>query len=156
MARRLLVHSKGQTALLYENERVIARYKVSTAANGLGCEPNSNCTPHGRLVIAEKIGSDLPEGTVLRNRKSKGEVWSPTSSGPSASPEEDLVLTRVLWLAGQESHNVNTLERHIYVHGTNHESHLGFPVSHGCIRVSNKDIVELFDLLKVGDEVEVD
>jgi L,D-transpeptidase YbiS len=71
-----------------------------------------------------------------------------------ASSQEDLVLTRILWFDGKESHNANTLERYIYLHGTNQESFLGAPASHGSIRVSNKDILELFDLLQAGDEVE--
>ena len=156
MARRLVVHSGEQIALLYENGDIIRRYRISTAAKGLGCAVDSNCTPHGRLTIAQKIGFDLPEGAVLRNRKATGEIWSRDEASPLASSEEDLVLTRILWLAGKESHNANTLERYIYVHGTNHENHSGLPVSHGCIRVCNKDIIELFDLLEVGDEVEVD
>lgn len=153
--RRLVVHSEKQIALLYENGCVIRRYKVSTAANGLGCEPESNCTPHGKLTVAEKIGHGLREGAILKDRKATGEVWSSDPPNPWASSQEDLVLTRILWLDGKESHNANTLKRYIYLHGTNQESLLGTPVSHGCIRVSNKDILDLFDLLQVGDEVEV-
>ena len=156
MARKLAVHSNCQIALLYENGAIIRRYPVSTAANGLGCTADSNRTPHGRLTIAEKIGAGLPEGAVLRNRKATGEIWSPDASNPLASSKEDLILTRILWLAGKEPHNANTLERYIYVHGTNHENDLGSPVSHGCVRVSNKDVIEFFDFLEVGDEVEVD
>lgn len=153
--RRLVVDSEAQVALLYENGCVIRRYTVSTATNGLGCAPGSNCTPHGKLAVAEKIGSGLPEGAILRDRKATGELWSSDPSNPLASSQEDLVLTRILWLGGKESHNANTLERYIYLHGTNQENLLGTPASHGCIRMSNKDIVELFDLLRVGDEVDV-
>ncbi len=153
--RKLVVDSGKQIALLYENGCVIRRYKVSTAANGLGCGPGSNCTPHGKLIVAEKIGHGLGEGAILKDRKATGEVWSSDPPNPWASSQEDLVLTRILWLDGKESHNANTLKRYIYLHGTNQESLLGMPASHGCIRVSNKDIVELFDLLQVGDEVEV-
>jgi L,D-transpeptidase YbiS len=153
--RKLVVDSEKQIALLYENDYVIRRYIVSTAADGLGCAPGSNCTPHGKLTVAEKIGYGLLEGAILRGRKATGERWSSDPSNPLASSQEDLVLTRILWLDGKESHNANTLERYIYLHGTNQENLLGVPASHGCIRVSNKDIVELFDLLQVGDEVEV-
>jgi L,D-transpeptidase YbiS len=82
-------------------------------------------------------------------------VWSLDPSNPWASSPEDLILTRILWLDGKESHNANTLNRYIYLHGTNQESLLGTPVSHGCIRMSNEDILDLFDLLQAGDEVEV-
>ena len=154
-SRRLVVHSGKQIALLYENDRVIRRYRVSTAANGLGCGPGTNCTPHGKLTVAEKIGKGLQEGAILKDRKATGEVWSSDPPNPWASSEEDLVLTRILWLDGLESHNANTLDRYIYLHGTNQEGLLGTPASHGCIRLSNKDILELFDLLQAGDEVEV-
>jgi L,D-transpeptidase YbiS len=153
--RKLVVDSEKQIALLYENDYVIRRYIVSTAADGLGCAPGSNCTPHGKLTVAEKIGYCLLEGAILRGQKATGEMWSSDPSNPLASSQEDLVLTRILWLDGKESHNANTLERYIYLHGTNQENLLGVPVSHGCIRVSNKDIVELVDFLQVGDEVEV-
>jgi lipoprotein-anchoring transpeptidase ErfK/SrfK len=153
--RRLVVDSEKQEALLHDNGRVIRQYVVSTSAKGLGCEPDSSRTPHGRLAIAEKIGHDLPEGAVLRGRQATGEVWSSNPKNPLAASDEDLVLTRVLWLSGKEPHNANTLDRYIYLHGTNHERRLGEPASQGCIRFSNKDIVELFDLLQVGDEVEV-
>jgi L,D-transpeptidase YbiS len=153
--RRLVVHSEKQIALLYENGSVVRQYKVSTAANGLGCETGSNCTPRGKLTVAKKIGQGLREGAILKDRKATGEVWTLDPSNPWASSQEDLVLTRILWLDGKESHNANTLKRYIYLHGTNHESLLGTPVSHGCIRVSNKDILDLFHLLHEGDEVEV-
>ena len=146
---RLLVDSAKQIALLFENGCVIRRYKVSTAANGLGCEPESNCTPPGKLTVAEKIGQGLREGAILKDRKATGEVWSLDPSNPWASSQEDLILTRILWLDGKEPCNANTLKRYIYLHGTNQENLLGTPASHGCIRVSNKNVVELFDLLDV-------
>ncbi len=153
--RRLVVDSSKQIALLYRKGSVFRRYVVSTGATGLGCTPGSNCTPHGKLVVVEKIGDGVREGSIFRSRKATGEVWTPDPLNPLASTQEDLVLTRILWLGGKESHNANTLERCVYLHGTNHEKLLGTPVSHGCIRVSNKDILELFDLLQLGDEVEV-
>ena len=153
--RRLVIDSREQIALLCRNGSVFRRYIVSTAANGLGCILGSNCTPHGKLTVAEKIGDGVREGSIFRGRKATGELWSPDPLNPLASSQEDLVLTRILWIDGKESHNANTLERCIYLHGTNHEKLLGTRVSHGCIRLSNKDILELFDLLQVGDEVEV-
>src|SRR5579863_594417 len=103
--RRLVVHSERQIALLYENGSVIRRYKVSTAANGLGCDSGSNCTPPGKLTVAEKIGQGLQEGAILKDRKATGEVWSLDPSNPWSSSQEDLILTRILWLGGTESHN---------------------------------------------------
>ena len=153
MKRRLVVDSQKQVALLHEDGRIIRRYVVSTSAEGLGCEPESFRTPPGRLAIAEKIGAGLPAGAILRGRKATGETWGPPNAVALAN--EDLVLTRILWLTGQEPHNANTRERYVYLHGTNHEDLLGKPASRGCVRFSNRDIVELFDLMEVGDEVEV-
>ncbi|MFA5041157.1 MAG: L,D-transpeptidase, partial [Bdellovibrionales bacterium] len=76
-------------------------------------------------------------------------------SNPLHDTEDDLVLTRILWLEGRESHNANTKERYIYIHGTNREDLLGTPASHGCIRMSNNEIIELFDLIPVGASVEI-
>jgi lipoprotein-anchoring transpeptidase ErfK/SrfK len=151
--RRLVVDSRKQNAVLQEDGHIIRRYVISTSAEGLGCEPESFRTPPGRLTITEKIGAGLPEGAILRGRKSTGETWSPSTAETFAS--EDLVLTRILWLSGLEPHNANTRERYVYLHGTNHENLLGKPASQGCVRFSNRDIVELFDLLEAGDEVEV-
>ena len=153
--RRLIVDSREQIAPLYQNGSAFRRYNVSTAANGLGCTPGSNCTPHGKLTVAEKIGDGVRGDSIFRGRKVTGEVWGPDPLNPLASFQEDLVLTRILWLDGKGSHNANIRDRHIYLHGTNHEKLMGTHASHGCIRVSNKDILELFDLLQVGDEVKV-
>jgi L,D-transpeptidase YbiS len=103
--------------------------------------------------VAEKIGAGLPEGAILRGRKPTGETWNASNAQTFAG--DDLVLTRILWLSGLEPHNSNTRERYVYLHGTNHEDRLGEPASQGCVRFRNSDIVELFDLLEVGDEIEV-
>ncbi len=129
-----------------------AVHPVSTAANGLGCEENSFKTPTGWHRIARRIGEDAGPGTVFRAREATGEVWrgEPT--------DEDLILTRVLTLEGLEpGHNqgpgVDSLERFIYLHGTNQEPDLGRPVSHGCVRLSNADVVDLFDVVAEDDPV---
>jgi L,D-transpeptidase YbiS len=154
--RSLEVFTEEQIAELWEADELLKTYKVSTAANGLGVEEGSHCTPAGRLKVAEKIGAGAAVGTVFRSRVATGEVW-PDSVKKIETPEEpdssDLILTRILWLDGLEPSNANTKERFIYLHGTNHEAALGQPVSHGCIRFSNKDIVEVFDLLDVGSAV---
>jgi hypothetical protein len=101
--------------------------------------------------VANKIGHDLALGAVLKSRIPTGEYWSATS----VASEEDLVLTRILWLEGAEEHNANTKNRFIYLHGTNQEHLLGKAVSHGCIRFSNQDILEVFEFLSEGSEVEI-
>ena len=153
VARKLIVNSTKQEALLEENGKVIRSYKISTAVNGLGCKLGSLCTPTGVLRVAKKIGDGLPIGSVLRERKPTGELWTLDVTNPLSSSTEDLVLTRILWLEGSEDANSNTLDRFIYIHGTNQENLLGQRASHGCIRLSNTDVVELFELLSEGAEV---
>jgi lipoprotein-anchoring transpeptidase ErfK/SrfK len=107
------------------------------------------------LRIVEKIGEGLPIGTVFRSRAPTKDVWSSDPSNPLSSSTDDLVLSRILWLGGAEAQNANTRGRYVYIHGTNHENLLGQPASHGCIRMSNTDVIELFDLVEVGNEVDV-
>ena len=96
--------------------------------------------------IAQKIGNGEPSGAVFKSRVPTGEIgWDST--------EADLVLTRILWLEGLEEGNANTRERYIYIHGTNHESAIGQPASHGCVRMINADVLELHDLIPEGASV---
>jgi len=131
---------------------LLAMFTISTAANGLGCEDGSFRTPVGWHRIHARIGEGAEPGTVFGSRIPTGEVWRGNSR------DEDLILTRVLTLEGLEQ-GVNqgkgrdSLERYIYLHGTNQEHLLGQPVSHGCIRLGNRDVAELFDHLREGDAV---
>lgn len=154
-SRKLIVNSQLQRAQLLKDGVIEIVYIVSTASNGRGCEIDSYCTPNGLLKVAKKIGDGEPIGSVFSARVPVGEIWSTNSSNPLSSSEEDLVLSRILWLEGAEKQNMNTLDRFIYLHGTNHESSLGQPCSHGCIRFSNSDILEIFEFLSVGDNIEV-
>ncbi len=129
-----------QVLQLIRAGRVWEEYPVSTAEAGLGFEEGSNKTPTGRFRIIEMIGDDAPLGTVFRSRKPTAETFDPAS-------EADQITSRILWLDGLEKKNRNTKARYIYLHGTNHESQLGTPRSHGCIRLSNSDVVTLFDRL---------
>lgn len=122
---------------------------VSTSRYGLGEVEGSNCTPRGRHSVIEKIGAGQPLGSVFKSRVPTGEVWTPDSP----LSEDDLILTRILWLAGKEPSNANSQQRYIYFHGTNHESKIGSPDSHGCIRLSNADMITLFDFAEVGTPV---
>jgi len=97
-------------------------------------------TPTGRFRIAEKIGGSAPSGTVFQSRV-------PLKPGDPFPPSEDLVMSRILWLDGLEEHNANTRQRFIYIHGTKHEDKIGSPASHGCIRMRNADVIDLFDLV---------
>lgn len=148
----------AQELTLCEGERVLARYPVSTALNGVGEREGSECTPRGQHVVSEKFGENAPSNAVFVARKATGEVWSPELA--AASPDRDWILTRILWLDGCEAGrnrggNVDTKRRFIYIHGTPENEPMGLPRSHGCIRMRNADIVELFDRLPEGTVVEI-
>lgn len=131
---------------LLSGDAILASYPVSTSRFGLGSEEGSMKTPLGKFKIGEKIGADVPSGTVFRDRLALGPEDVPPPSG-------DLVLSRILWLDGLEEHNANTRDRFIYIHGTNHEEEIGQPASHGCIRMKNADLISLFDKVPTGAEV---
>ena len=132
-------------------ETILAEFPVSTSRFGLGSEPGSFKTPLGQFTVAEMIGHEAPLGAIFKSRLPTGEI------GPMESPNgsDDLVQTRILWLAGLEPHNANTRDRYIYLHGTNHEEQIGEPASHGCVRMRNEDIVRLFDLIEPGAAVAI-
>ena len=103
-------------------------------------------TPTGRFRVAEKIGEGLPGDTVFQSRV-------PLQPGDPLPPTEDLVMSRILWLDGLEEHNANTRDRFIYIHGTKHEDKIGSPDSHGCVRMRNTDVAELFALVDEGTQI---
>ena len=145
-------------SLIGDDGACIRRYRVSTAANGAGEETGSYCTPRGRHRIRARIGGGAPCGAVFRGRRPTGEVWS--AEFAAAHPGKDWVLTRILWLCGEESGRnrggrVDSMRRYIYIHGTGDDQPMGVPRSHGCVRMRNRDIIELFELLPVGTEVEI-
>jgi len=139
-----------QKARLWRDRSLLWESCCSTSRFGTGCGTGTYQTPLGLFHLAEKIGQDSPIGTVFKGRVPTGAIWT-----PAQITDEDLVLTRILWLAGDEAHNVNTKNRYIYFHGTNHEALLGTPASHGCIRLSNADILTIFDLVEVGTPVQI-
>ncbi len=105
-------------------------------------------TPTGRFRISEKIGDGMPLGTVFKSRR-------PVKVTKKLLRDEDLVMTRILWLDGLDPGNANTHERFIYIHGTNHEESLGEPASHGCIRMRNSDLLELYERVEIGTPVAI-
>jgi lipoprotein-anchoring transpeptidase ErfK/SrfK len=147
---RLYVHVPSQTMDLLDDEGMVTRrYVVSTSRHGLGTEPGSNRTPTGRFKVAEKHGDGAEPGMIFVARQPTGEC------GKEDDPK-DHVQTRILWLAGLEPYNANTYERYVYIHGTNAESKLGTPASEGCVRMSNEDVIDLYDRVTVGAEVVID
>lgn len=152
------VDTEKQTLELLEASRLIRRYPVSTAKNGLGELSGSFCTPRGRHLVRAKIGAGLPENAVFVRRRHSGEVY--TEELGRQFPDRDWILGRILWLSGCEPGfnrlgDVDTMRRYIYIHGTPHEEAIGSPVSHGCVRMRMRDMVELFDLVPAGTPVEI-
>ncbi|MEZ0298401.1 MAG: L,D-transpeptidase [Candidatus Methylacidiphilales bacterium] len=148
--------SPGFSAGDYPPPPVLWETSVSTAAKGLGEEPDSYRTPRGWHVIAEKFGDGLPEGSEFKSRKPTGRVWRPEpeeSTPPGAAWTGDLILSRILWLDGLEASNHTSHDRFIYFHGTNREDQIGTPASHGCIRLRNKEMLHLYDLMPIGTPV---
>ncbi len=159
MAMHIEISIPQQTLTLFDdNGGQVARYAVSTAANGVGCVKNSGCTPLGTHIIRAKIGDGAAENTVFVGRRPTGEIFTPAIK--LQFPERDWILTRILWLSGTEPGknrlgNVDTMQRYIYIHGTPDETELGVPGSHGCVRMRNADLVELFDRVPVGTTVNI-
>ena len=145
-----------QQLLLRSGDVVIKNYSVSTARNGTGEEQDSECTPRGVHVIAEKIGAGCPPNTVFVGRRPTGELYNPELR--QRFPDRDWIITRILWLQGCEpgvnqGGNVDTYQRCIYIHGAPDDVAMGEPGSRGCIRMHNRDVVELFDMVDVGMKI---
>ena len=141
-----------------EAGQLLAEYPVSTAANGAGEASGSNCTPRGRHVVRARIGEDAPSGAVFIGRRPTGEVWTPELA--AQFPARDWILTRILWLSGCEpgfnrSGQVDSMRRYIYIHGTPDSEPMGVPRSHGCIRMRNCDVIDLFERVPVGTPVTI-
>ncbi|MDR1855008.1 MAG: L,D-transpeptidase [Azoarcus sp.] len=156
---RIRIDIPRQTLELFADDDVcIRRYVVSTAANGVGEREGSERTPRGRHRIRAKIGAGQPLGAVFRARRPTGEIWTPALA--ASAPERDWILSRILWLCGEEPGfnrcgDVDSQRRYIYIHGTGDDQPMGEPLSHGCVRMRNRDVAELFDLVEAGTKVEI-
>jgi L,D-transpeptidase YbiS len=146
-----------QTLTVLDSDgELLAQFPVSTAANGVGCEKESGCTPLGAHIIRAKIGEGAPTNAVFIGRRQTGEICTPALM--EKFPNRDWILTRILWLSGTELgknrlSNVDTMQRYIYIHGTPDTIDMAVADSHGCIRMRNDDIIALFDLVPVGTSV---
>jgi lipoprotein-anchoring transpeptidase ErfK/SrfK len=156
--KRIRIDAAKQELTLLDGEKVVKRYLVSTARNGLGEKNGSFCTPRGRHIIRAKIGAGQPAGTVFVRRRPTGEVWTPEMH--AKYPGRDWILTRILWLSGTERGknrlgDVDTMRRYIYIHGSHDLAEMGKPGSIGCVRMRNKDIIELYELVPPYTPVEI-
>jgi L,D-transpeptidase YbiS len=156
---KIIIHIPTQTLELLDRDgRLLRRYQVSTGANGVGEENGSFCTPRGRHVIRAKVGAGQPENAVFVKRRPTGEIFTPELEAQQAG--RDWILTRILWLSGCESGfnrlgSCDTMRRYIYIHGTPDGTEMGKPGSRGCVRMRNKELMELFDLVQAGTEVDI-
>jgi lipoprotein-anchoring transpeptidase ErfK/SrfK len=147
----------AQTLTLYDRAgRVVMRTAVSTGRNGVGEQNGSEQTPRGAHYVRAKIGAGLPANAVLVSRRPTGEVYSPQLR--AAYPERDWILTRILWLCGVEKGknrlgHVDTMRRYIYIHGCPDEDPMGVPSSRGCVKMRNRDLLELFERVAPGTRV---
>ena len=156
----LVVNIFEQTLTLYQNNKKINQYLVSTAKNGIGSQQDSGCTPLGQHVIAAKIGANAPINAVFIGRVPTGEIYNEALG--ALHPERDWILSRILWLSGMEEGlnkgsnsqgGCDTYQRYIYIHGAPDSEPMGVPLSHGCVRMRNQDIIALFEQVAEGTTV---
>lgn len=138
--------------------QLLAQYAVSTAKNGVGNQNGSGCTPLGEHIIRAKIGDDAPENAVFVGRRQTGEICTPELM--AEFPGRDWILTRILWLSGTEIGknrlgDVDTMRRYVYIHGTPESTDMTIPGSHGCVRMRNADLVQLFELVPIYTPVTI-
>lgn len=148
-ATRLVISVADQKLAIISDGEVVKKFPVSTSKFGIGDGYGSYKTPLGKLRVCQRIGEGMPEGMVFKRRVPTGEILPPNSSG------RDPIVTRILWLDGQDSTNHNARNRGIYIHGTPQEKKIGRPASYGCVRMRSADILEIFPLSQVGTPVEI-
>lgn len=161
MSLSLLIDTTLQTLTLSEDDEVIAQFSVSTAKNGTGQLENTGCTPLGEHQIAQKIGGEFPINAVFVGRQFTGEIYDEHLG--KQFPDRDWILSRILWLKGcqqgknlgqtTDGQNCDTFSRYIYIHGTPDTEPMGVPMSHGCIRMRNDELIWLYDRVPVGTKV---
>ncbi len=153
------VRIPGQLLVLRDARgSVLMQTRIASARNGVGEENGSERTPRGWHIIRAKIGAGLPAGAVLVSRRPTGEIYTPKLR--CSFPGRDWILTRILWLSGLEPGRnrlgrVDTMRRYIYIHGCPDEDPMGIPSSHGCIKMRNSDLIDLFDRVPVGTKVHI-
>ncbi len=157
--RLIEVDVPAQTLIVREdNGNIVMQTRIATAKKGVGEVRGSEQTPRGAHVIRAKIGAGAPANTVFVGRRPTGEIYSPQLR--ALHPQRDWILTRILWLSGLEPGknrlgNVDTMRRYIYLHGCPDEDPMGIPSSHGCVKMRNAEIIELFELVNAGTRVHI-
>lgn len=156
---KIFISIKSQILDLYDDQGALLQsYAISSALKGAGQIRGSFCTPLGRHIIRARIGAGQPENTVFVGRRPTGEIYTPDLG--AQFPGRDWMLTRILWLSGCEVGrnrlgDVDTMRRYIYIHGSPDTVPMGVPGSIGCIRMRNRDVMDLFDRVSAGTSVEI-
>lgn len=156
--KRIAINLTEQTLRTFQSGREVGCFVVSTSARGAGEKLNSFRTPRGAHIVRAKIGAGVEVNSVFRGRRPTGEIYTPELG--LAQPGRDWILTRILWLSGCELGknrlgDVDTMRRFIYMHGAPDEAKMGVPGSLGCVRMTNRDIVALFDWTDPGTPVDI-
>lgn len=152
----LYISVKHQRIYLIQNDSIIHKYSISSSISGIGNLQGSNKTPHGLHSIEKKIGENVPSGGILKSRIYTGKTAT-ILTDKVKSPTDD-VTSRIMWLKGEEpglnkGKKIDSYKRYIYIHGTSEEGYIGEPASHGCIRMKNNEVIELFSLVEEGTPV---
>jgi len=155
---KIVIHIGAQCLELYDRGSLLQSYVISSALKGTGQKKGSFCTPLGRHIIRAKIGAGQPENTVFVGRRPTGEIYTPELG--AAFPGRDWILTRILWLSGCEPGKnrlgeFDTMRRYIYIHGSPAGVPMGTPGSIGCIRMRNRDVIDLYERIPLGTAVEI-
>lgn len=156
----IIVEISEQKLYLYDGEqeradKLVIDYPVSTSKYGIGSQARSNKTPLGRHRIEKKVGHSAPKGTIFKGRQNTGRIALMNRKGAG-----DVITSRILWLKGLEpglnaGPGIDSYKRYIYIHGTAEENKIGRPASHGCVRMYNKDVIDLFDRVPEGTLVDI-
>lgn len=146
----LYISVQRQRLFHVRNGKLLSEYMISTSCNGLSGAQDSYCTPTGLHRVQEKIGGALPAWSIIRERIPTNEIADSSNAGNG-----DVITSRILWLSGLEDGvnaggNVDSFERAIYIHGTADERSLGTASSHGCVRMRNRDVIELYAHVPIG------
>lgn len=149
MEQWLIVSISDQEMALIANDQIVRQFRISTSKQPPSCRKNSFGTPLGLHRIEDKIGGDQPLGMVFKGRQPTGMLFEEYRGEDAAG---NLITTRILRLRGLEpgknaGPGIDSYERYIYIHGTNHEDRIGQPFSGGCIEMDNREVIELFDLV---------
>ena len=152
----LYIDIESQLLFLIKKGKTSSIYKTSSSIYGVGSAEGSLKTPLGKHLISEKIGKDLPIGAILKGRVYTGSIANILTE--PIDTDYDIVTSRILWLEGTEEDinkglGVDSKSRFIYIHGTPEEGLIGKPASNGCIRMYNKDVIELFDIVDIKTPV---